>query len=639
MKFNFKMIHILGFFFLTLVSFQNCARTEFEAERSSLSDSSLNDANSEILEVNSAKLFGMGSSNYIYNYAPAVIEEAGTTYMWTCSNVPTPGKFTDAIGFFINGNYNGASISISPDKTLWDGFHACDPSVIKGDFKYNGEFYPYMMAYLGEDFNDANGDGKHTCDANLCEYSMHNQSGIALSKNITGPWVKVPGPLIPYANRYFWGIGQPSIIKLSDGSILIIYTKGDVNKTSVYYKRYDFSNFSDVLPAKVLTPETEVSIVGLTSKTKYIMLRNADFVLDPTSKTIYMLRGSEVNSPAYVQIAKMSLNNFLTKTGSWKVLKDIEQKDTGYKNNHNAGFKRTVDGHLLDPSKLSVYVTVENGVSTHPENPQVAWDFEILNLDLSTENGTTVPAPAPAPVPPPTPMPTPAPVPSSDTSSSMTIVAPVDASANNQTNPVIAWNYTGQANEFWLDLSEDPKFTWFWNHNEKVSVKSFHYFGKSWGAIGKVPYQAPAALTPGKTYYLRIVPFKDGAIISASTKTVSFKIASAAINAAAVSMIEPHKLFSQVPMIRWAYSGAVSNFWIDISEYPDFRWFWNHYSAGDVRSLSFASNKWGKIGSAPYAAPTVLQKNKTYYIRIVPFLDGKNLGTTGLGLTTSFVAL
>ena len=206
----------------------------------------------------------------------------------------------------------------------------------------------------------------------------------------------------------------------------------------------------------------------------------------------------------------------------------------------------------------------------------------------------------------------------------------MNGSGNTELNPLITWTYAGSGTEFFIDLSESSTFSWFWNKYANGQSRSMSYRnGYDWGTIGAAPYAAPSQLAPGRTYYLRIVPFKGGAPVAGEqSQVVRFSIPAAnpGPGLSVVQVGSPANGSISVagnPSIAWTYAGAGTEFFIDLSESPTFAWFWNKYASGQTRSVSYSNGSgWGRVGSVPYSAPSQLTPGKTYYLRIVPFKDG-----------------
>ena len=168
---------------------------------------------------------GVEGETQIYNYAPTVFEEDGVRHIYYCSN-KYEGNVTDYVayrkGTLVKGKwvYSELSFVLEPTQDTWDARHVCDPSVIKGDFNYDGDDYNYLMAYLG-------------C---VTSNNQENMVGLAVSKSPEGPWIKTEkvNPIAKYERDmsiddiFQWGYGQPSLINSDKKSeVLLYYTVGD----------------------------------------------------------------------------------------------------------------------------------------------------------------------------------------------------------------------------------------------------------------------------------------------------------------------------------------------------------------------------------------------------------------------------
>ena len=155
-----------------------------------------------------------------YNYAPSIIQdEYGIRYGFICEN-RDPFEIVDYVylykGIPTDNGYvwqPGTQI-LAPSASGWDDCHICDPDVREFRTTYKGETYNWIMTYLGVDQWDSN----------------HNQIGLAISKNIEGPYIKFDGnPLIPYEDRTKWGVGQSTTIVKDSTTIQLFYSSTTEN--------------------------------------------------------------------------------------------------------------------------------------------------------------------------------------------------------------------------------------------------------------------------------------------------------------------------------------------------------------------------------------------------------------------------
>lgn len=299
----------------------------------------------------------------IYNYCPSVMQtDENTAYIYYCTN-KTSKNVTDYIGCRKGTknaqgkwSWSAESIVLSPGtKTLftskWDSRHACDPSVVAGSFKYNGEQYSYLMAYLGCTSND----------------SQDNKIGLAVARSPEGPFTKVgDAPFIDFEydgskDIWEWGVGQPSIINIDKkGRIMMFYTRGDRNGTRTIVEEWDLSDLS----APQRKSRSKLSTKGLKNLNGGgDIINNADFVYDPVNRRYYAVSDCHPNpsgEPDY--ISSHFRVNYFDYSGSftsftWKEIATVGNTQTGFARNHNTGILRDSYGHLPD-KYLSVFYTV-----------------------------------------------------------------------------------------------------------------------------------------------------------------------------------------------------------------------------------------------------------------------------------------
>ena len=323
------------------------------------------------------ELFGDDINGNFYNYCPTImIEGNNTMHIWYCSNKDS-GKVTDYIAYrkgTLNSDgkwtFTEKQLVLSPTKGTWDEVHVCDPSVIKGQFKYNNENYSYLMAYLG------------------CRTTnvVANEAGIAVAKSPEGPWVKVDAvnPICnyydspEYAEGNYWGYGQPSLVSVDKaGKVLLFYTKGIKLGTYTYVECWDLSNLNN--PVKL--NEAKMADGG-----EIGYWNNADFAYDPITKRIYVIKEDHTSSEWYpsdggvnwisgsnsVFYAPMSANDTypgesLFKNYNWSKVATIGKTETGFARVHNTGIVTDEYGWIIDPNNVPVVYTMSYLKSDYPD--------------------------------------------------------------------------------------------------------------------------------------------------------------------------------------------------------------------------------------------------------------------------------
>ncbi|MBE6679236.1 MAG: hypothetical protein E7598_01790 [Ruminococcaceae bacterium] len=333
--------------------------------------------------VQNTQLFGTSTSYdlYTYNYCPSIMEEDdGTLHVYYCTNKGDHGfymTYIDYIGYRTgtpNGDgtytWSNESIVLSPSASgAWDDKHNCDPSVIKGTFKYNDTNYSYLMAYLG------------------CTQGDINDIGLAVANNPAGPWVKVgTTPLVDYVynedSSNNWGVGQPSLVNkggADSGKVWFFFTRGDINGTRTIVCDCDFSDLNNPVVGTETKLENE-GLVTLDTGARSI-INNADFAFDDARKVLYASSGCHpfpTSAPNFIagktrvtsfrfggeDIAEITYGS--ASKAKWKYLATIDSEDTGFPRNHNSGLVRDEYGHTSG-NILTVFYTVSEELSSYAE--------------------------------------------------------------------------------------------------------------------------------------------------------------------------------------------------------------------------------------------------------------------------------
>jgi len=309
----------------------------------------------------------------IFNYCPAVVTEKDENgndvmHIWYCTN-KDDGVIMDHVGYRkgvkqADGKwlFSEQKIVLAPTYDTWDARHTCDPAVIKGEFKYNGETYTWLMSYLGcvtEDYD--------------C-----NETGIAIANSPDGPWIKMDhlNPIVPWEdygvnNVKNWGTGMPALVSLDQkGEVLLFYRSGN---RGVGVQRWDFSN----LNAENLAPKYTVTLTsnGITNSvgTK-CNVGIPDFAYDPITKRFYVCSTTNEKNPA--DVTKTLVNSHcsvayienveslehlseILQSGSykWNMLGYVGPNTTGWNRNHNPALVRDIYGYIPDSTQIGVVVS------------------------------------------------------------------------------------------------------------------------------------------------------------------------------------------------------------------------------------------------------------------------------------------
>ena len=322
------------------------------------------------------ELFGDSIDENFYNYCPTIMFEGGNTiHIWYCSN-KDDGNVTDYVAYRKGTLHSDGKWTFSEKELVlshgssgeWDSRHACDPSIVKGEFNYKGEKYNYLMAYLG----------CLTSNGNI------NEVGIAVSKNPNGPWIKYDNnPFAKYKDSSdygddganFWGYGQPSLININKkGRVLLFYTKGIKTGTFTACEEWELSNLDE----PVMINSMKVGDGG-TIET----LNNADFAYDPFNNRIYVIKEDHVNgwyptdggvnwisgSNTVYYTTLVSTSNIVGQLNNakWAQVKIIGKSATGYDRVHNCGIVTNEYGYIFTQDYIPICYTMSNLATDYPD--------------------------------------------------------------------------------------------------------------------------------------------------------------------------------------------------------------------------------------------------------------------------------
>ena len=314
-----------------------------------------------------------------YNYCPSYFIEDNIAHVYYCTN-KEERNVTDYVGYrkgeVVNNKVkysdNSQYVLTHGEMGSWDSRHACDPSVVKGEFKYHGEEYNYLMAYLG-------------CVPSDC---TQNETGIAVSKTPDGPWIKCDfkedgvtkiNPIVPFSdfscNETSWGTGQPSLVSVDKkGRVLLFTTVGATNGTFTNLREYDFSDIDNY---KLLRERVSINIDGIRGSTgSASFINNADFGYDEVNKRIIMSKprqffGTDGKSPNFIadtidvyyiddtegsEIGDVLFAGKNT-TKIWKLIGSVNESLTGFLRNHNTGLVTDEYKRIDSSSPLGVLFT------------------------------------------------------------------------------------------------------------------------------------------------------------------------------------------------------------------------------------------------------------------------------------------
>ena len=326
------------------------------------------------VKENGSLMFDEPAENYaIYNYCPSIFEENGVRYAYYCSNMYNT-NVKDYVAFRRGEKIDGEwywsekQFVLAPTESTWDSMHTCDPDVIKGEFKYNGETYNYLMTYLG-----------CVTTNNQC-----NEVGLAVAKSPEGPFIKCDeiNPIVSYTydpsrpEVFQWGYGQSSLVSVDKkGKVLLYYTQGTTTENGIRVERWDLSDLNN--PVKEYSQKMFLKGIRTWDNTTTATISNADFAYDPVGKRFFVIgdgfpfvtadEPSFVAAKSFVGFVKASTAEnavlgdiFNAYDGrSWNNVGFVSSAISGYERNHNACIVADEYGWLLNGNLEVAYTVAE----------------------------------------------------------------------------------------------------------------------------------------------------------------------------------------------------------------------------------------------------------------------------------------
>jgi hypothetical protein len=279
--------------------------------------------------------FGGGAGHY--NYAPSVIQDPyGIRYGFVCQN-RTPFEVVDYV-YLYKGiptkdgyRWQPGTMILAPSESGWDCCHVCDPDVREFTTVYNGETYSWIMTYLGVDQWDC----------------KHNQIGLALAKNIEGPYIKFDkNPLVACGDRTQWGVGQSTTVVLDTATVRLFYTRSG----GFACRDIKLNNLNEIqFGAEKRIPGMGIDNYPAYSKTKVYMASERLVDMDSQIPTwvgnVCELRALPVEQ------------DLSTPSDEWTKTGQVTPAESGFPRNHNPGFLTDTKGYLPNDDELILYFT------------------------------------------------------------------------------------------------------------------------------------------------------------------------------------------------------------------------------------------------------------------------------------------
>jgi hypothetical protein len=275
-----------------------------------------------------------------YNYAPSVIQDKyGLRYAFVCENRDA-FKIVDYIylykGIPTKDGYvwQPGTMIVPPSETGWDNCHICDPDVREFKTVYKGEEYSWIMTYLGVDQWDCN----------------HNQIGLAISKNIEGPYIKFDqNPIITYDDTTKWGVGQSTTIVLDSATVRIFFTSSNVGFAFRDVHLDTLENIKFGVEKSI--PGMKINNYPAASSQNMYMVserweESADRKLIPTWV-------GNISKLRYIPIDQ----DLSTPDQNWIEIGHVSSKESGFPRNHNPGILTDTKGYVPNDDEIIMYFT------------------------------------------------------------------------------------------------------------------------------------------------------------------------------------------------------------------------------------------------------------------------------------------
>lgn len=294
---------------------------------------------------------GVTLSRSDYDYAPSVmIGDGPLIKMWWGGGTGSgDGIYYSTLS---SNGWAAPTLVMQKSGSGWDSQHVCDPSVIKGNFSYNGTSYSYAMYYTGT--YDSIGYDSHVGVA----FSNNGTSWVKCSSN---PILHPTGDATPPTLQY--GAGMQTAY-IANGVVTIMY----FDSTGAGNKIYQVTstngiNFSNkTLVANPLNYEHAGDISYSPSESKwYVMTKHGN------DQEIFIYETSGT-----------------TLTSTWNYKGNISSATTGNYKNHNPGWLRYPNGDIYSEAgtgyKYIYYGTGTDSPSTWNIGQSIytkGWEFNL----------------------------------------------------------------------------------------------------------------------------------------------------------------------------------------------------------------------------------------------------------------------
>lgn len=262
-------------------------------------------------------------------------------------------NFTDVIfrstksGSLGPGGWSSPQQVLNHSHVSWASYHICDPSVIRGNFVYNGNSYAYAMYFTAH-----------------LQTQPEAAIGVAFSNNGTS-WTPHSSPVVvPFGTTPGYGAGMSGVaFHPTSGKLLHAYLDSTLNPLLRLNESTNGVSFSPSPPY-----ETQLHAAGRQGNDG----QGPDIAYNPVDGHWYATIKNHDPMGIYDGESRvLSSTNPGDLFGAWQVIGIFNSSVTGWPQNHNPGLGKHSDGTLLVDSQGWSYVFFSVG----NERPDVgSWE-------------------------------------------------------------------------------------------------------------------------------------------------------------------------------------------------------------------------------------------------------------------------
>lgn len=285
----------------------------FDGCRISISDATSPLGAAVLSPVSGGKLFP--DTVLSWDYSPSSMKDGESYKVWWCADrfgVGEPDGEGDIIRYRerINGVWSALHVVLAPNMSGWEGVCTCDPSVVKGEFSYDGKSFSYVMYYTSSP----------NCKSDNKIGIAFSNDGINWEKYFANPiiksqWNNCANSATLCASNY--GAGQAEAYNVDGKSqIWLIHTDTPSGAEAYQYlrKSSDGINFG---------PALKIATNGLPTPT---VTAASGFAFDRENDMVYIVTrksDSEYGKPLDLQILRIPRGDLILPEGRWESVAQV----------------------------------------------------------------------------------------------------------------------------------------------------------------------------------------------------------------------------------------------------------------------------------------------------------------------------